>query len=92
MILWGAGLEHGFLFEQPGGGGIPAPGFQSGHGGFDFGEILAVVRAEIKAGPLACPAGDCLEEFGFQQAVFVVPGLGPGIGEEHPDFFKRDAR
>ena len=88
MIRGRPGLEDSFLFEWPVRGGIPSPSQQSGHDGFNFGEVIEMVGAEIEPSPLACPACDCLEELCFQQAVFVVAGFGPGIGEQHPDFFK----
>ncbi len=42
-----------------------------------------MVGAKVKTCPLPCPHRKRLEERGLEQAVLVVPALGPGIGKQH---------
>ena len=81
MVFGGAGLEDCCQFQRPGRDQIALPSFQVRYNRFDLGEIIEMVRAEIKSRPLSRTARDGFEELGLQQAVLVVPGLGPRIGK-----------
>jgi len=65
------------------------PRLEFSQGRFDFAEILLVIRAKIKTSPLPCPTGDGVEKVRLQQAVLVVPRLGPRIGKQDPNLFER---
>ena len=87
----GPGLEDGVGLERPGRRRVRPPGFQRPEQRGHRVEIVAVVGAEIQPGALPRPAGDGFKKFRLQHPVLMVALLGPGIGEEHPDFRERDA-
>jgi hypothetical protein len=85
-------LKNGFLFQRPSRGRIAVPRVQPGHNTFDLAEILLVVGAKIETRALPCPTRNRVEKIRLQKPVFVVPGLGPRVGEQHPDFAKSHTR
>jgi len=86
------GLEDRVGIQRPRQLRIDPPGVRLAQNGPDLLKIILVVGPEEEPGPLPRPAGHGLEKPGLQQPVLVVPGLGPGIGKEHPNFLESDAR
>ncbi len=82
----GAGLEYGYWLKRPLGSRIDAPSLQARDQCSYCPEIFIVVRPEIQAGTLPCPACDQLKEAGLQQTVFVVTFFRPRVGKQNPEF------
>ncbi len=92
MVVGSAGLEDGFVFEGPQGGGIELPCLQRRDQGGNLVEILTMISPKIETTSLPHPASNEFKKVCPQQAVFMVTFFRPRIRKQNPNLGKPDAR